>query len=118
MTCIGRSRHADVQTPFCPQCGEAVHKPVIRIDSLQQLREVYADLGVRPDWHEPDEQEVTAKFDGYCFDNAGFWPDCEQSTDLRDAKATEMCIILYKGERVVAMVNLATLFALACRTHS
>jgi hypothetical protein len=32
------------------------------------------ELGVRPDWHEPDEQGVRARVEGLSFDNAGFWP--------------------------------------------
>lgn len=101
---------------WCGNCGEAAPE-VIRVDHLATLKEIAALLGVRPDWHEPDEQEVTAHFGGHCFDNAGFWPENTCSQDLRDAKATEMYIELRKEGLPVAIINLATLFAIACRTH-
>ena len=117
MTCFDVA-HERMSTKFCPDCGRQLRPDVIRIDHLDQLQEVAALLGVRPDWHEPDEQEVTATFDGHCFDNAGFWPRSEQSEGIREHNSSEMCILLHKEGRLVAMINLATLFAIACRTHS
>lgn len=101
---------------WCKACGEPAPE-VVRIHDLNQLKEVAAVLGVRPDWHEPDEQEVTAHVGGHCFDNAGFWPEATCSQDLRDAKATEMYVELRKEGLPLAIINLATLFAMACRTY-
>ncbi len=81
-----------------------------RIITPAQLRELAAELGVRPDWHEPDEQEVGAEVYGECFDNAGFWGD-----DLLSLGGYEMWVRLYKDSQPVADVNLATLFAWAAR---
>lgn len=44
------------------------------ITSRAQWMALSKMLGVRPDWHEPDEQYVTARVEGLTFDNAGFWP--------------------------------------------
>lgn len=55
--------------------------------------------GVRPDWHEPDEQEVTAKIVGESFDNAG--------------GSGEMEIILAVGDNTSVCLNLASVLALA-----
>ena len=42
-----------------------------RITSRARFVALAGELGVRMDWHEPDEQEVTAKVRGVSFDNAG-----------------------------------------------
>lgn len=80
------------------------------------------ELRVRPDWHEPDEQGLTAEVFGSSFDNAGFWPSSEQAGSC----ALEQHVILYRatepgddlGKREpVAAVNLATLLAWASEPH-
>ena len=88
-----------------------------RIDSKQDLQEVARKLGVRPDWHEPDEQEVTAETRGTSFDNAGFWgsefeAECENETRFKPE--IERYVQIKKDGKIVAEVNLATLLALAC----
>lgn len=57
-------------------------------------------LGVRHDWHEPDEQGVTVAFGGLNFDNA-----------MRNQ--TEKHIIIKVNGKSVAWVNLADLCAWA-----
>jgi hypothetical protein len=48
-----------------------------RIIDRNRFVEFARERGVRPDWHEPDEQDLTARVEGYPlnFDNAGTWPD-------------------------------------------
>ena len=83
-----------------------------RLDRTQQIEEtmngegillaLFADeRGMRVDWHEPDEQNVTAKVVGRKFDNAGV--------------AGEMLIQLRHGTTVTEL-NLASVLALA--THA
>lgn len=55
--------------------------------------------GVRHDWHEPDEEGLTATVVGKHFDNAG----C----------GDEQHVILKKDDKEIGRVNLATLCALA-----
>jgi hypothetical protein len=81
------------------------------IESLPVLRQLARDLRVRHDWHEPDEQNLTARVEGVTFNNAGFWPTSEAGR----AKP-ELHVILTQDKQDVACVNLATLFAWACRT--
>jgi hypothetical protein len=82
------------------------------------------ELGLRPDWHEPDERGVTADVDGASFDNAGFWGAVEAArlrakysdTPLLRAgteQMIEMWVTLSCDGEPVAEVNLATLFAFA-----
>jgi hypothetical protein len=89
------------------------------ITTRQALTELARQLRVRDDWHEPDEQDLTARVEGVSFDNAGFWPTHEAG-----AARVEMHVILSKvtayddeGEPVtsedVAAINLATLLAWA-----
>ena len=52
---------------------------------------------LRDDWHEPDEQEITAKVSGKTLDNAGI--------------GDEMTVHLYYGKKEVATINLAVLLA-------
>lgn len=77
-----------------------------RINSRRELADLAAELGVRPDWHEPDEQDVTARVVGASFDNAG-------GRLPRGDDRGEMHVILSREGREVAAVNLATLLAWA-----
>ena len=103
---------------WCKACGEPAPE-IVRIVSRTELQEVAAQLGVRPDWHEPDEQEVTAHVFGHSFDNAGFWPadplrqPYSRATDP-DSESLEMYVELRKAGLPVGQINLATLFAMAC----
>jgi hypothetical protein len=82
-----------------------------RITSKTELEALAQKLGVRPDWHEPDEQEVTAEVRGVSFDNAGTWgPGFDPSTY---PNIEEMHVVLTQDGENVACVNLATLFAWA-----
>jgi len=78
-----------------------------RINTRAQLVALAQELGVRPDWHEPDEQQVTATAHGVSFDNAGFWGEARS----RYMSHEEQHVVLYKEGRAVATVNLATLVA-------
>lgn len=80
------------------------------IQTRDELRELAKDLGVRPDWHEPDEQGVTAVVYGHQFDNAGFWP---LDGIYTRAEILEQHAVLIRSGVAVAAVNLATLFAWA-----
>lgn len=95
---------------FCPTCGEQGVPPV-RIDNRDELIAVADILGVRPDWHEPDEQDVIAVVYGESFDNAGTWPLNDHNSEY-----CEIYVDLFKNGVLVAQVNLATLFAMACGT--
>jgi hypothetical protein len=86
----------------------------MQISTQAQLQALARELGVRPDWHEPDEQEVTARVWGQNFDNAGFWGS-GRDWDM-PADCIEMWVTLYRDGEPVAEVNLATLFAFACGT--
>jgi hypothetical protein len=70
-----------------------------------ELEEVARMIGVRSDWHEPDEQGVSAEViqvtDG-SFDNAG-------------CATLERMVIIYQDLVPVAEVALATVFAWACQ---
>lgn len=46
---------------------------IIRINTKDELKRLAQDLGVRNDWHEPDEQGLTVFGFGSHFDNAGHW---------------------------------------------
>lgn len=80
-----------------------------RINTKAELLALADELGVRPDWHEPDEQEVTAIAHGVSFDNAGFWGESRSQYKSYE----EMHVILCRQGEAVAAVNLATLFAWA-----
>jgi len=76
-----------------------------------ELEELRARLGLRNDWHEPDEREITVEVRGRSFDNAGFWGI--QNEDLAGKNHEELHVVLRQDGEPVAMVNLATLFAFA-----
>jgi hypothetical protein len=88
--------------------------PVVRVSTRAQLQGVADALGVRADWHEPDEQEVTAVVHGDNFDNAGFWGHDSRGTPVTFGEGQqEMWIELRRDGHPVAEVNLATLLAWA-----
>jgi hypothetical protein len=114
--------HEMIGTRFCPECGAKLVSPA-RIDNTEQLQRLARKLGVRPDWHEPDEQEVTALVLGNSFDNAGFWPYDPRVPEDRcvgslDSECLEMYVELRQAGEPVAHINLATLLAMACGTLS
>ncbi len=81
-----------------------------RITSRARFIALAGELGVRMDWHEPDEQGVTAHVWGTSFDNCGTWPHDEIGFD---PAAVEMYVMIYQNDKPVAAVNLATLCAWA-----
>lgn len=92
---------------------------VKRIETRAELVRLAAGLGVSPDWHEPDQQQVHAVILGARLNNAGFWGGQEiafrQSAPelgLND-DSLELWAVLLAGGEPVAEVNLAMLFAWA-----
>lgn len=79
------------------------------IHSKAELQKLRDELGVRADWHEPDEQEVDAVVYGHSFDNAGFWGRPES----QGLESEEMHVVISKDGHPVAAVNLATLLGWA-----
>lgn len=96
-----------------------------RIHTRDELCDLAGELGVRPDWHENDEADVTASVDGVRFNNAGHWPaEATNGTGTTMvvagtpeprpvAEVTEMYVTIRKDGLPVAQVNLATLMAWA-----
>jgi len=85
---------------------------MISINSKEELKRLAKDLGVRGDWHEPDEQGVTANVIGKIL-NAGFYGlNCSLPN-----KNQELCVVLYQDKKPVAEIDLATLLAFACDTY-
>lgn len=79
------------------------------INKRSELVALAKKLGVRPDWHEPDEQGVTARLvEGLTFDNAMGDMFCAEQ-----GKPWEHYVVLEQNGRPVALVNLAILFAWA-----
>jgi len=84
---------------------------IIRIQTPGQLADVAAELKVRVDWHEPDEQEVNARIIGNHLDNAmgsrfETIPDDDPSNP-----AGELNVIITRDGEDYAVVNLATLLS-------
>lgn len=80
-----------------------------RIIERDRLAKVADELGVRLNWHEPDEQLVTAEVRGKSFDNAGFWG--QEGPAGEDYE--ELHVVVSKDGQPRFTVNLATLFAWA-----
>lgn len=78
---------------------------MIKIRTKSELRSLADRLAVRRDWHEPDEQDVTATVHGTHLDNAGFWGN-------PSGYDAELYVVLERGGEQWA-VNLATLLAWA-----
>ena len=86
---------------------------VRKIMERHELIELARELKVRHDWHEPDEQGLTARVYGDSFDNAmgpGYWYGPEP-------KRAELYIELFKDGVPIAQINLATLLAWASQSE-
>jgi hypothetical protein len=86
-----------------------------RINTQDDLVALASRLGMRPNWHEPDERDVTALVSGHSFDNAGFWGTQRGSLPpTAEEMSVTLCEVTSSGLIPVAEVCLATLFAWAC----
>jgi len=90
-------------------------QPLRQIHTREEFIELSKELGVRADWHEPDEQEVDVRVYGRSFDNAGFWP--QQAGRPLPGEIVERYVVFLKDGKRVAAVNLATLCAWASEPH-
>lgn len=87
---------------------------ICQVTTRAGLLAVMRDLGVGPDWHEPDQVGVSAQVYGERFDNSGFWGGEVPDGAMGYAPSSvELHVTLSKGGNPVAEVNLATLFAWA-----
>jgi hypothetical protein len=88
-----------------------------RIKTRNELVRLADQLMVRPDWHEPDKQGVTAAVFGTEFDNAGYWGSAAAIHGAlpteQVSEGMEMWVVVYKDGEAVAEISLATLFAIA-----
>jgi hypothetical protein len=95
---------------------------VKRIYTRRELVALARELKVRPDWHEPDEQDLTARVFGDSFDNAtapGRWYGGSEDEPSR----AELHVVLYRKaswsdengtqDTPLAVINLATLLSWA-----
>lgn len=79
-----------------------------------ELRKFAKKHGLREDWHEPDEQEVSARVVGARLDNAC----CESISSRAILENFQEFVVIVereegvKGQRI--LINLASLLALAC----
>lgn len=69
------------------------------IYNQKRLKELADKLGLRDDWHEPDEEGISVMILGTVFDNAG--------------TGSEIRVVVMKNGKPEFAISLATLFALA-----
>jgi len=82
--------------------SKATH--ICAVYTLAELKKYAKQLGVRGDWHEPDEQSVTAVVKGKTFDNANL-----SGGNI----GGEKFVIIKQNGKPVFKINLAMLFAYA-----
>lgn len=83
------------------------------IMTQKELAELAEELGVRHDWHEPDEQDLTLTFGGTHFDNACPWSAVERSQEY-----AEQHVIINHAGKPVAVINMAMLLSWASGTFN
>lgn len=92
-------------------------KKIKDIQSVQDLKDFAETYGLRKDWHEPDEESIHAEVIGHSFDNAGFYGlDHYLGKEFSSPEYSELAVVFYFGNKPVAMVNLASLCAMAAGT--
>ena len=81
-----------------------------RLRKIQKDIQAFAkERKLRPDWHEPDNQEVDAFITGHHLDNA-----FGSSQDGLPEKSQEYLVVLTVEEAPSLFINLADLLAIAC----
>lgn len=83
---------------------------VVGIQTVEHMADLAHDLGVRPDWHEPDNQGVGARIRGNHLDNA---MGSTISDIGEDNTSGEFNIVITHDGEDVAVINLANLLAWA-----
>lgn len=86
---------------MCIEQAELIETP----EQLEAFRERY---GVREDWHEPDEQEVSASVVGERLDNA------RGAYTNGIGHYEELVVVLKVDGKDAAQINLANLLAWGC----
>ena len=93
------------------------------IRTQEELADLADELGLRMDWHEPDEQEISVRFEeGYGdrgFDNAmgtSIVPEEVDPWQFDADRRWEHCIVIQKAGEDIAVVNLAQVFHWATRS--
>jgi len=86
------------------------------IDSAEGLASLADTLGLRSDWHEPDESDVTATLVNPTYKGGNLFNLREtkiRHLDNAYTDRTEAYLAIYKDGEVKARINIATLLALA-----
>ena len=91
---------------------------ILRIYTVEQLKQFRRDHKIPADWHEPGQAGVTAMVSGHVLDNAGFWGQNGNTADFPSVYTELWVTILVaseSGEPIPrAEVNIATLLSWAC----
>lgn len=87
--------------------------PVVSIHTAEQMAKLAHDLRVRPDWHEPDEQNVNARIIGTHLDNAMGSTTLPLPEDDPNNPNGEYNIVVTRDGTDVAVINLASLLSWA-----
>jgi len=106
---VGRRRGTSGE----PTLGKTAYPDIECIRSKEQLQELAKRLGVRSDWHEPDEQGLEAVIFGKGLDNA-MGSGYGVTKALEPDQDGEMNVVLLKDGEPCAAINLAWLLAWAC----
>ena len=120
---LGTGRGAADNAPAIPAAAtpadeRRIPEGIECIRDAEQLAALADRLGLRRDWHEPDEQEVSARLVGTHLDNAmgpGFIRG-KSDTELEDPMTEFYAIIEHDGEQVAA-VSICSLLAWASEAH-
>lgn len=102
---VHNAMSVDGRSLTCRACGYGL----LLISNRKDMQHLANKLGVSG-WHEPDQQNVTVRFDGDHLDNAGHWPG---GFGDRNSRVIEFYVVIEQDGEDVAAVNLATLLAMA-----
>lgn len=97
--------HVDV-TLACAAATKHVETTPVElrvITGRAELGELHREIGVRPNWREPDEQDISVTITDGSFDNAFAITDLETG------------VVIHQEGNPIAYISLATLFSLATR---
>jgi len=87
------------------------------VDSQSALIALRDSIGVRPDWHEPDESEVSVSIVSPKYVGNSTYKLTETKAkgfDNAYGDKTEAHIVIYKDGKVAGKLNLCYLLSLAC----
>lgn len=87
---------------------------IVRLETKEQLMKLAEYLGQKSNWNKPMDDSVNCLVTGTIFGDQGHWGTVNSMWNCNDPSKLEKYCTLYRDGLMIAEVNLANLFNMAC----